>query len=90
MSETVKAKVSKAATVLAYTEKDIIAIEALKAANGVHKSLAELGIPAASIVSLQNKAKKFPNEAVQIASEEVETVCSECGAKRKFKLYWIA
>lgn len=85
---------STKATVITYTDKELSAIETLKANRGVHLSAKELGIPTAILTSLQNKAKdERPMadgfERVVVNKEDYNAVCSECGAKISHKLYWV-
>lgn len=75
------------ATELVYTEKEVAAIEALKAATEP-MSLKDLGIASGTIVSLKKKADKFEN-AVRIGSIDVTDVCPTCGAKHSYKKFFI-
>ena len=78
-------------TELVYTEKELAAIEALKAADEP-KSLKELGIASGTIVSIIRKAQKFPEAdgVVNVESEQVTDVCPTCGAKHTYKKYRLA
>ena len=64
---------SKAATTLSYTEKELAAIEALKAANGEPKTAAELGVPSAILTTIRTKHNKFADQgAVNVIAEDKE------------------
>lgn len=82
---------SKAATTLVYTEKELEAIEALKANRGTKLSAKELGIANVILTSLQTKANKFPEDpnAVFVNKEDYNAVCPTCGNKISHKVYWI-
>ena len=78
------------ATELVYTEKEVAAIEALKNASEP-MSLKDLGIASGTIVSIQRKAAKFPEDAnvVKVSSIDVTDVCPTCGAKHSYKKYFL-
>ena len=87
-------KVSKRATEINYTEKELAAIEVLVANRGTKLSAKELGIPTAILTSLGTKAKdERPMvegvERVIVNKEDYNAVCPTCGAKVSHKLYWI-
>lgn len=87
-------KVSKAATEVSYTEKEMAAIEVLLANKGEHLSAAELGIPTITLTSLIRKASDPRPMAegfkrVVVNKEDYEAVCPTCGAKIAHKLYWV-
>lgn len=72
--------VSKAATELKYTENELKAIEALKAANGEAKTAAELGVPSAILTTIRTKYSKFADQgAINVVAEdkEVEVVTTK-------------
>ena len=79
-------------TELVYTEKELVAIDALKAANGEAKSLKDLGVASGTMVSIIKKAQKFPEDenVVNVVSEQVTDVCPTCGAKHTYKIYKLA
>lgn len=79
------------ATELTYTEKELAAIEILKANRGAHLSLKELGIAPGTMTSIMNKAGKFPEAdgVVVVNKEDFNDVCPTCGNKISHKLYWI-
>ena len=79
-------------TELVYTEKELAAIDALKAANGEAKSLKELGVVSGVMVSIMSKAKKFPEDpnVVIVEKEDVVDKCPVCGAKHAYKKYRLA
>lgn len=78
------------ATELVYTDKELAAIEALKANRGTKLSAKQLGIQSVILTSLNKKAQKFPEQnPVIVNSEKVEDVCPTCGAKHAYTLYWI-
>lgn len=67
------ATASKAATTLTYTEKELAAIEALKAAHGEPKTAAELGVPSAILTTIRTKYNKFADQgAVKVVAEDKE------------------
>ena len=83
-----------AATELTYTEKEVQAIEILKANRGTKLSAKELGIPTAILSSLVRKGNderpmKDGVERVVVHKEDYEAVCPTCGNPIKHKLYWI-
>lgn len=85
---------SKAATVITYTEKELEAIEILKANRGQHLSAKDLGIANAILTSIGKKANdERPMaegvERVVLNKEDYNFVCPTCGAKGSHKLYWI-
>jgi hypothetical protein len=84
--------VSKAATTLQYTEKELEAIEILKANRGTPMSAKDLGITTAILTSLGKKADKFPTDenVVRIVKSDYSAVCPTCGNKISHKLYEIA
>ncbi len=84
-------------TVLSYTEKELAAIEALKANRGEHLTLKELGIAAGTMTSIRTKAKKVADgileagdiEVINVNVEEYEDVCPTCGAKHSGKKFYL-
>ena len=83
-----------AATELTYTEKEVQAIEILKAKRGTKLSAKELGIPTAILSSLVRKGNderpmKEGFDRVVVNKEDYESVCPTCGNPIKHKLYWI-
>ena len=83
-----------AATELTYTEKEVQAIEILKANRGTKLSAKELGIPTAILSSLVRKGNderpmKEGFDRVVVNKEDYERVCPTCGNPIKHKLYWI-
>ena len=84
-------------TVLTYTEKELAAIEALKANAGEPLTLKELGVAAGTMTSIRNKAKKVAEgilevgeaPVVDIKVEDYENVCPTCGAKHSGKKFYI-
>lgn len=77
------------ATELVYTEKELAAIEALRAANGP-MSLKDLGVASGTMVSIIKKAQKFADKnPVIVLSEDVEDVCPTCGHKHAYKRYYL-
>lgn len=87
-------KVSKKATVITYTEKEMDAINVLNAHKGTPMSAKELGIPTAILTSLIKKSNdERPMadgvERVFVDKEDYESVCPTCGAKVAHKLYSI-
>lgn len=83
-----------AATELTYTEKEVQAIEILKANKGTKLSAKELGIPTAILSSLVRKGNderpmKEGFDRVVVNKEDYESVCPTCGNPIKHKLYWI-
>ena len=83
-----------AATELTYTEKEVQAIEILKANRGTKLSAKELGIPTVILSSLVRKGndKRLMKEGfdkVVVNKEDYESVCPTCGNPIKHKLYWI-
>ena len=83
-----------AATELTYTEKEVQAIEILKANRGTKLSAKELGIPTAILSSLVRKSNddrpmKEGFDRVVVNKEDYESVCPTCGNPIKHKLYWI-
>ena len=83
-----------AATELTYTEKEVQAIEILKANRGTKLSAKELGIPTAILYSLVRKGNderpmKEGFDRVVVNKEDYESVCPTCGNPIKHKLYWI-
>ena len=83
---------SKAATTLTYTEKELEAIEILKANKGNPMSAKDLGISTAILTSLGKKADKFPTDenVVRIVKSDYAATCPTCGNKIAHKLYEIA
>ena len=84
-----------AATELTYTEKEVQAIEILKANRGTKLSAKELGIPTAILSSLVRKGNderpmKEGFDRVVVNKEDYESVCPTCGNPIKHKLYWLA
>jgi len=81
------------AETLVYTEKEMAAIEILRANRGVHLTYKELGIPTAVLTSLISKANDdrplVSGEKVVVNKEDYEFVCPTCGAKHSGKKYWI-
>ena len=79
------------ATTLSYTEKELAAIEILKANRGEHLSSKDLGITTAILTSLTTKANKFPDDpnVIKVNKEDFESICPTCGKPEKHKLYWI-
>ena len=79
------------ATELVYTEKELAAIEILRANRGVHLSAKELGIANGTLTSLMRKAEKFPEAdgVVVVNKEDYVAKCPTCGAEIAHKLYWI-
>lgn len=79
--------------VLHYTDKELAAIEVLKAHRGVKMSAKELGIPTAILTSLSKKAndeREIDNgERIMINKEDYSGKCPECGHPFSYKLYWI-
>ena len=83
-----------AATELTYTEKEVQAIEILKANRGTKLSAKELGIPTAILSSLVRKGNderpmKEGFDRVVVNKEDYESVCPTCGNPIKHTLYWI-
>ena len=83
-----------AATEVTYTEKEVQAIEILKANRGTKLSAKELGIPTAILSSLVRKGNderpmKEGFDRVVVNKEDYESVCPTCGNPIKHKLYWI-
>ena len=83
-----------AATELTYTEKEVQAIEILKANRGTKLSAKELGIPTAILSSLVRKGNderpmKEGFDRVVVNKEDYESVCPTCGNPIKHELYWI-
>ena len=83
-----------AATELTYTEKEVQAIEIVKANRGTKLSAKELGIPTAILSSLVRKGNderpmKEGFDRVVVNKEDYESVCPTCGNPIKHKLYWI-
>lgn len=81
-------------TELNYTEKELAAIEQLKANRGVHLTAKELGIAVGTLTSLFSKANdERPMvagvERVIVNKEDYEVVCPTCGHKSSGKKYWI-
>ena len=79
---------------ITYTEKDLAAIEALKANRGVKLSAKELGFANGTLTSLINKsvderAMKDGQERVIVNKEKVVNVCPTCGKETTVTLYWI-
>ena len=79
---------------IAYTEKDLAAIEALKANRGVKLSAKELGFANGTLTSLINKSvderpMKDGQERVIVNKEKVVNVCPTCGKETTVTLYWI-
>lgn len=83
------------ATVLTYTDKEIEAIEILKANAGEKKTAAELGISTAILTSLQKKMDKVASgelanpenlEVINIQKEDVER---EVTLTKVYKAYFI-
>jgi len=78
------------ATELVYTEKELAAIEALKANKGSKLSAKQLGVQSVILTSLRTKANKFADQnPVIVNSEKVEDVCPTCGAKHEYTVYWL-
>lgn len=71
---------STAATVLAYKDTEMAAIEALKAA-GKPVSAAELGVSSGTLTSIRNKAKKVAEGKLEVPADmtcyDIETVDDE-------------
>ena len=83
-----------AATEVIYTEKEVQAIEILKANRGTKLSAKELGIPTVILSSLVRKGNderpmKEGFDRVVVNKEDYESVCPTCGNPIKHKLYWI-
>lgn len=77
-----------------YTEKDLAAIEILKANAGNKLSAKELGIANGTLTSLVSKGNDprpmvEGQERVIVNKEQFEDVCPTCGAKIAHKVYWI-
>ena len=82
---------TKRAEFITYTEKELDAINVLKANKGAHLSAAELGIPVAILTSLGKKANdERPMaegvERVMINKEDKEV---EVVTTKTVKAYWI-
>lgn len=82
------------ATELVYTEKELSAIEVLRANKGEKLSAKDLGIATGTLTSLISKfndERPMANgvEKVAVYKEDYEAVCPTCGAKISHKLYWI-
>ena len=82
------------AEVLKYTEKDLQCIKALKANKGVKLSAKELGFANGTFTSLIVKAgdprpMAEGQERIFVNKETIHKVCSECGNKSKYNVYWI-
>lgn len=82
------------ATELVYTEKELAAIEVLKANRGEKLSAKDLGIATGTLTSLISKAndeRPMANgvDKVMVYKEDYEAVCPTCGNKISHKLYWI-
>ena len=84
-------------TVLTYTEKELAAIEALRANAGEHLTLKELGIAAGTMTSIRNKAKKVAEGVLEVGEqpvinvnvEDYEDICPTCGAKHSGKKFYL-
>lgn len=79
---------------ITYTEKDLAAIEALKANRGVKLSAKELGFANGTLTSLINKSidarpMKEGQERVIVNKEKVVNVCPTCGKETPVTLYWV-
>lgn len=88
------AKVSKAAEVVTYTEKELAAIEVLNANAGKKLSAKALGLSVGTLTSLIKKANdERPMaeglERVIVNKEDFEEVCPHCGKVDKHKVYWV-
>ena len=88
------AKVSKAAEVVTYTEKELAAIEVLNANAGKKLSAKELGLSVGTLTSLIKKANdERPMaeglERVIVNKEDFEEVCPHCGKVDKLSLIHI-
>lgn len=79
------------ATELHYTENELKAIEALKAADGEPKTYKELGVSTAVLTSLMKKMEKFPDDPnlVRVYKEDFEDECPVCHNITKGKKYSI-
>lgn len=79
------------AQTLSYTEKELQAIEVLRANAGQKLSAKELGLPTAILTSLIKKAEKFADDAnvVVVHKEDYVAKCPTCGADISHKLYWV-
>ena len=87
-------KVSKAKQFNEYTEKELAAIEALKANKGTPKTAKELGVLGITLTSIITKANNGKPMAegldrVEIEKTVDEGVCPVCGQKFKRTLYSI-
>lgn len=77
-----------------YTEKELAAIEVLKANRGQKLKAADLGIATGTLTSIFNKGSdERPMvagvERVILHKEAVEGVCPTCGKKFSHVLYWV-
>lgn len=86
--------VSKKAEFVNYTEKELEAIEVLKANRGTKLSAKDLGIQTVILSGLIRKAADERPMAdgvtrVVVNKEDYEATCPTCGAKISHKLYWI-
>ena len=79
---------------ITYTEKELAAIEILKANRGQKLTYKELGISTAILTTLGNKGND-PRpmaeglERVVVNKEDYESVCPVCGHRSAGKVYWI-
>lgn len=79
---------------ITYTEKELAAIEILRAHRGQKLTYKELGISTAILTTLGNKGND-PRpmaeglERVIVNKEAYESVCPTCGHKASGKVYWI-
>ena len=77
-----------------YTEKDLAAIEALKANRGTKLTAKDLGFANGTFTSLISKSvdpreMEEGFERVIVHKEAVVNVCPTCGKEQKATLYWI-
>ena len=82
---------STKATVVTYTEKELAAIEALKANRGVKMTAAELGVPVANLNGLVRKMQdeRPMAEGVERAIVHKDKVEQEVLVKKEQTVFWI-
>lgn len=77
-----------------YTEKDLAAIQALKANAGVKLTAKELGFANGTLTSLINKSidprpMEDGVERVIVNKEKVVETCPTCGNEKEKTVYWV-
>ena len=82
---------STKATVITYTEKELAAIEALKANRGVKMTAAELGVPVANLNGLVRKMQdeRPMAEGVERVIVNKDKVEQEVLVKKEQTVFWI-